>query len=71
MNTCLVKGGAFFINGALRLSMGHLLGKQQLCVSGYQMLTNARCQLAISDAQKVIRQCIKRQQSSLTAVSRS
>ncbi|MBC3920225.1 hypothetical protein H8L32_22365 [Undibacterium sp. CY18W] len=59
------------MHGALRLGVGNLLGKQQLRASGYQMLTNARCQLVISDAQKVIRQCIKRQQNNLTSVSGS
>ncbi|MFZ6760061.1 hypothetical protein ACO0K9_22910 [Undibacterium sp. Ji50W] len=71
MNTCLFKGGVFFLYGALRVSLGRLLGKPQLRASGYQMLTNARCQLVISDAQKVIRQCIKRQQNNLTSVSGS
>lgn len=67
MNTCLVKSGVFFILGSLQVGMGHLLGKHQLRASGYQMLTNARCQVAIGDAQRVIRQCIKRQQNSLTS----
>ncbi|MFZ6779666.1 hypothetical protein ACO0LD_22780 [Undibacterium sp. Ji83W] len=71
MNTCLFKSGVFFLQGALSLGIGHLLGKQHLRTSGYQMLTNARCQVAIADAQKVIRQCIKRQQNSLTSISRS
>ena len=53
--------------GSLQVGMGHLLGKHQLRASGYQMLTNARCQVAIGDAQRVIRQCIKRQQNSLTS----
>lgn len=71
MNTCLLKSGVFFILGALSLGIGHLFGKQRLLASGYQMLTNARCQVAIRDAQKVIRQCIKRQQNSPTSISRS
>jgi hypothetical protein len=48
-----------------------LLGRQQMLAGGYQKMTNARCQIAISDAQKVIRQCVKRQQNSLTSISRS
>lgn len=71
MSTCLFKGGIFFMRGALSVSMGHLFGNQQLRAYGYQMLTNARCQLAIGDAQKVIRQCIKRQQNKLPSMSRS
>ncbi|MFZ6743467.1 hypothetical protein ACO0LC_09595 [Undibacterium sp. JH2W] len=71
MNTCLFKSGIFFFCGSMRLGLGLLFGKPQLRASGHQMLTNARCQVAIGDAQKVIQQCIKRQQNNLTSVSRS
>ncbi|MBC3907144.1 hypothetical protein [Undibacterium umbellatum] len=69
MNTCLLKSGALFIYGLLRVGLGHLLVSSQLRASGYQMMTNARCQFAIGDAQKIIRLCIKRQQSKLTALT--
>lgn len=71
MSICLFKCGIFFLQGAISVGVGHLLGRQQMLASGYQKLTNARCQMVISDAQKVIKQCIKRQQNSLTSISRS
>jgi hypothetical protein len=71
MNICLFKCGIFFLQGAIGVGVGRLLGRQQMLASGYQKMTNARCQIAISDAQKVIRQCVKRQQNSLTSISRS
>jgi hypothetical protein len=70
MNTCLVKSFIFFLSGSLRIGAGHLLGKHQLRVNGYQMLINARCQLAIIEAQRVIQACNKRQQNSFTSVSK-
>ncbi len=71
MSICLFKCGIFFLQGAISVGVGHLLGRQQMLASGHQKLTNARCQMVISDAQKVIKQCIKRQQNSLTSISRS
>jgi len=71
MSICLFKCGIFFLQGAMAVGVGHLLGRKQMLANGYQKLTNAKCQIAIGDAQKVIRQCIKRQQTSLTSISRS
>lgn len=69
MNTCLLKNGTLFIYGLLRVGIGHLLASSQWRTSGYQMMTNARCRFAIGDAQKIIRLCIKRQQSNLNALT--
>lgn len=61
MNTCLVKSGAIYLRGSLRISVGVLIGSKHLSATGHQMLANAKCQLAIGNAQKIIRQCSKRQ----------
>ena len=61
MNTCLIKSGVFFLRGSILLSIGYVSGNRRLCATGHQMQTNARCQLVIGSAQKIIKQYIKRQ----------
>ena len=68
MNTCLIKSGLYYLHGTILLSFGYISGRQTLRVTGYQKQIDARCQLAIGSAQKIIKQCIKRQ-ASLSSVS--
>ncbi len=61
MNKCLLKGVSIYSLGLTQELFGRLLGNNRLQVAGAHMQISGKCQIAVGDAQKIIRDCLKRQ----------
>ncbi|WP_394781212.1 hypothetical protein [Undibacterium sp.] len=61
MNKSLLKGVCIYSLGLSQEMFGHLLGNNRLQVAGAHMQISGKCQIAVGDAQRIIRLCLKRQ----------
>ncbi|GGC76081.1 hypothetical protein [Undibacterium terreum] len=62
MNKSLLKGLSIYSLGLTQEMCGRFLGNNRLQVSGVHMQVSGKCQIAVGDAQSIIRDCLKRQE---------
>ncbi|HTD06882.1 CsbD family protein [Undibacterium sp.] len=61
MNKSLLKGLSTYSLGLTQELFGRLLGNNRLQVTGLHKQVSGKCQIAVGDAQKIIRHCLKSQ----------
>ncbi|MES2104773.1 MAG: CsbD family protein [Pseudomonadota bacterium] len=62
MNKSLLKGLSMYSLGLSQELFGRVLGNSRLQVAGIHMQVGGKCQIAVGDAQRIIRHCLKQQE---------
>ena len=62
MNKSLLKGLSMYSLGLSQELFGRALGNSRLQVAGVHLQVSGKCQIAVGDAQRIIRHCLKRQE---------
>jgi uncharacterized protein YjbJ (UPF0337 family) len=61
MNKGLLKGASMYSLGWTQEMFGRLLGNNRLQIAGVHRQVRGKCQIAVGDAQRIIRHCLKQQ----------
>lgn len=63
MNRNQAKGTAMYFIGKIQQLVGRFTGNQRQQTKGFQRQITGKAKIAIGDAQKIIKNCIKREHS--------
>lgn len=63
MNRNQAKGMAMYVVGKIQQTAGRFTGNQRQQTKGFQRQITGKAKIAIGDAQKLIKNCIKREHS--------
>ncbi len=63
MNRNQAKGTTMYFIGKIQQTFGRFTGNQRLQTKGFQRQITGKAKIAIGDAQKIIKNCIKREHS--------
>lgn len=64
MNRNQVQGMTMYLLGTFQQTVGRFIGNQRQQTKGFQRKITGKAKIAIGDAQKLIKNCIKQGQSS-------
>jgi len=66
MNKCLLKGLSIYSLGLTQQVFGRLLGNDRLQSAGVHLQVSGKCRIAVGDAQRIIRRCLKMQDKTVS-----
>jgi uncharacterized protein YjbJ (UPF0337 family) len=63
MNRNQAKGMTMYLLGTIQQTVGRIIGNQRQQTKGFQRQITGKAKIAIGDAQKLIKNCIKQEHS--------